>query len=140
MSLRVFKSLPRHLVIQPITTTTIILTNLPRHAPRFSQPRRFYSSIKMEPVFTKNAPAPVGPYSQAIKTPTAVYCSGSIPLNAEGALVEGTIAEKTKQCIENLQAVLEEAGSSIEKVVKVTIFLADMGSFVVSGERESMCV
>jgi reactive intermediate/imine deaminase len=91
----------------------------------------------MEPVFTKNAPAPVGPYSQAVKTATAIYCSGSIPLNAEGVLVEGTITEKTKQCIENLQAVLEEAGSSIEKVVKVTIFLADMSSFVeMNGEYE----
>ncbi|OLN81412.1 2-iminobutanoate/2-iminopropanoate deaminase [Colletotrichum chlorophyti] len=88
-------------------------------------------------VFTKNAPAPVGPYSQAIKTPTAIYCSGQIPLNAEGTLVEGTITDKTKQCITNLKAVLVEAGSSIEKVVKVNIFLADMGSFAeMNGEYE----
>ena len=61
-----------------------------------------------------------------------MYCSGSIPLTAEGVLVEGSIADKTRQCIANLQAVLEEAGSSIDKVVKVTIFLADMDSFAVS--------
>lgn len=70
--------------------------------------------------------------SQAVKTPTAIYCSGQIPLNPEGVLIEGNIAEKTKQCITNLQAVLTEAGSSIAKVVKVNIFLADMGDFAVS--------
>ncbi|WQF78173.1 Putative YjgF/YER057c/UK114 family, RutC-like superfamily protein [Colletotrichum destructivum] len=88
-------------------------------------------------VFTKNAPAPVGPYSQAIKTPTAIYCSGQIPLTPEGNLLEGSITDKTKQCIANLEAVLVEAGSSIQKVVKVNIFLADMGSFAeMNGEYE----
>ncbi|KAF9879096.1 endoribonuclease L-PSP [Colletotrichum karsti] len=88
-------------------------------------------------VFTKNAPAPVGPYSQAVKTPTAIYCSGQIPLNPEGVLIDGTITDKTKQCITNLQAVLTEAGSSIAKVVKVNIFLADMGDFAeMNGEYE----
>ncbi|KAI9171499.1 2-iminobutanoate/2-iminopropanoate deaminase [Paramyrothecium foliicola] len=80
-------------------------------------------------IFTKNAPAPVGPYSQAIKTPTAIYCSGQIPLTTEGTLVEGTIGEKTKQCCQNLEAVLQEAGSSIAKVVKVNIFISDMEHF-----------
>jgi enamine deaminase RidA (YjgF/YER057c/UK114 family) len=70
--------------------------------------------------------------SQAIKTPTAVYCSGQIPLTAEGTLIEGTIPEKTRLCCQNLEAVLKEAGSSIQKVVKVTIFLSDMGHFAVS--------
>ncbi|WDK13847.1 endoribonuclease L-PSP [Colletotrichum graminicola] len=88
-------------------------------------------------VFTKNAPAPVGPYSQAVKTPTAIYCSGQIPLTPAGDLLEGSITDKTKQCITNLKAVLVEAGSSIEKVVKVNIFLADMGSFAeMNGEYE----
>ncbi|KAF4819557.1 2-iminobutanoate/2-iminopropanoate deaminase [Colletotrichum fructicola] len=88
-------------------------------------------------VFTKNAPAPVGPYSQAVKTPTAIYCSGQIPLNPEGVLIEGNITQKTKQCISNLEAVLKEAGSSIAKVVKVNIFLADMGDFAeMNGEYE----
>ncbi|KPM43839.1 hypothetical protein AK830_g2694 [Neonectria ditissima] len=80
-------------------------------------------------IFTKNAAAPVGPYSQAIKTPTAIYCSGQIPLTPEGQLLEGTIAEKTRQCCQNLKAVLEEAGSSMTKVVKVNIFLSDMDHF-----------
>ncbi|KAL3306779.1 endoribonuclease L-PSP [Colletotrichum asianum] len=81
-------------------------------------------------VFTKNAPAPV-------KTPTAIYCSGQIPLNPEGVLIEGNITQKTKQCISNLEAVLKEAGSSIAKVVKVNIFLADMGDFAeMNGEYE----
>ncbi|OHW95668.1 protein hmf1 [Colletotrichum incanum] len=94
-------------------------------------------------VFTKNAPAhhQTNPdsllQSQAIKTPTAIYCSGQIPLTPEGNLLEGSITDKTKQCIANLKAVLVEAGSSIEKVVKVNIFLADMGSFAeMNGEYE----
>ncbi|KAH7328708.1 Endoribonuclease L-PSP/chorismate mutase-like protein [Stachybotrys elegans] len=80
-------------------------------------------------VFTKDAPAPVGPYSQAVKTPFAIYCSGQIPLTPEGTLLEGTIAEKTKLCCQNLEAVLKAAGSSIPKVVKTTIFISDMGIF-----------
>ncbi|KAK7422603.1 hypothetical protein QQZ08_009409 [Neonectria magnoliae] len=86
-------------------------------------------------IFTKNAAAPVGPYSQAIKTPTAIYCSGQIPLTPEGQLLEGTIAEKTRQCCQNLKAVLEEAGSSITKVVKVNIFLSDMDHFAPMNEE-----
>lgn len=69
--------------------------------------------------------------SQAIKTPSAIYCSGQIPLDAEGNFVQGTIQEKTGACIKNLKAVLTAAGSGIEKVVKVNIFLADMDSFAV---------
>jgi enamine deaminase RidA (YjgF/YER057c/UK114 family) len=71
------------------------------------------------------------PQSQAIKTPSAIYCSGSIPCDAQGNLVEGTIQQKTAACIANLKAVLEEAGSSIEKVVKVNAFLTDMANFAV---------
>ena len=70
--------------------------------------------------------------SQAIKTPNAIYCSGQIPCDAEGNLVEGTIQQKTAACIKNLEAVLEEAGSSISKVVKCNIFLTDMANFAVS--------
>ncbi|KAI0017251.1 YjgF-like protein [Xylariomycetidae sp. FL0641] len=83
----------------------------------------------MSPVFTKDAAAPGGPYSQAIKTPTAIYCSGQIPCDAQGNLVEGTIGQKTAACCENLKAVLTAAGSSMQKVVKVNIFLADMDNF-----------
>ncbi|QUC18747.1 uncharacterized protein UV8b_02988 [Ustilaginoidea virens] len=80
-------------------------------------------------IFTKDAPAPVGPYSQAVKTPTAIYCSGQIPLKPDGTMVEGSIADKTTQCCQNLDAVLKEAGSSIPKVVKCNIFLSDMAHF-----------
>lgn len=71
--------------------------------------------------------------SQAIKTPTAIYCSGQVPLTAEGTLVEGSIADKTKQCCQNLEAVLKEAGSSIAKVVKCNVFISDMAHFAVCG-------
>lgn len=83
----------------------------------------------MTPVFTENAAPPAGPYSQAIKTPTAIYCSGQIPCDASGTLIEGTTQELTRACIQNLKAVLEEAGSGIEKVVKVNVFLIDMSDF-----------
>ncbi|KAI0009755.1 Endoribonuclease L-PSP/chorismate mutase-like protein [Xylariaceae sp. FL0662B] len=81
------------------------------------------------PVFSKDAAPPAGPYSQAIKTPSAIYCSGQIPCDAAGNLIEGAIDVKTAACISNLKAVLTAAGSSIEKVVKVNIFLADMSLF-----------
>lgn len=69
--------------------------------------------------------------SQAIKTPTAIYCSGQIPLTPEGKFIEGTIGEKTAQCCKNIKAVVEAAGSSMPKIVKVNIFLADMDLFAV---------
>ncbi|KAF4581051.1 protein HMF1 [Ophiocordyceps camponoti-floridani] len=80
-------------------------------------------------VFTANAPTPLGPYSQAIKTPTAIYCSGQIPLTSDGVMIEGSIAEKTTQCCKNLEAVLTEAGSSLRKIVKLNVFLSDMAHF-----------
>lgn len=67
-----------------------------------------------------------------MKTPNAIYCSGQIPLTPDGSFIEGSIADKTKQCIVNLEAVLKESGSSIQKVVKTTIFLSDMSHFAVS--------
>ncbi|KAL2212348.1 protein HMF1 [Sarocladium strictum] len=86
-------------------------------------------------VFTKDAPAALGPYSQAVKTPTAIYCSGQIPLTPDGTLIEGTIGEKTKQCCQNMEAVLKEAGSSLSKVVKCTIFISDMAHFASMNEE-----
>lgn len=121
-----------------VTTTRRALPVFIRSAPTkafalsLSRNVRFSSNMSATPVYTKNAAPPAGPYSQAIKTPTAIYCSGQIPCDPEGNLIEGTIQEKTRQCINNLKAVLEEAGSSLEKVVKVNVFLADMGDFAVS--------
>ena len=84
----------------------------------------------MKTVATSNAPGAIGPYSQAIITGSLVFTSGQIPINPATGNVEAvTIEEQTKQVCENLKAVLEAAGSSLEKAVKTTCFLADMGDF-----------
>lgn len=81
-------------------------------------------------VSTPNAPAAVGAYSQAVVSNGLVFCSGQIPLDpATGELVGGSIGDQTRRCLENLAAVLEAAGTSLENVVKVSAFLADMGDF-----------
>lgn len=85
----------------------------------------------MEKVFTPDAPAAIGPYTQAIVANGFVFTSGQIPLDpATGKIVEGGIKEQTKRICENLKAVLEQAGSSLQLVVKTTCFLADMSDFV----------
>nr|POF17493.1 rutc family protein [Quercus suber] len=71
----------------------------------------------------------VGPYSQAVRAGPHIFVSGQIPADAAGTLVEGSIADKTKVCCEGLKSILEDSGSGIEKVVKVTVFLASMDSF-----------
>lgn len=84
----------------------------------------------MKTIQTKNAPAAIGPYSQAIVTGDMIYTSGQIPLVPEtGALLAGGIAEQTEQAIKNLAAVLEAAGSDLTKVVKTTCFLQNIGDF-----------
>lgn len=81
-------------------------------------------------VSTTEAPGAIGPYSQAITAGDWVFCSGQIPLDpASGQLVEGTIEDQTRRVLDNLAAVLEAAGSSLNHVVKTTIFLADMNDF-----------
>jgi 2-iminobutanoate/2-iminopropanoate deaminase len=81
-------------------------------------------------VTTTNAPEAIGPYSQAIAAAGVVYCSGQVPLDpVSGDLVGATVAEQTRRCLENLGAVLEAAGTSLDRVVKVTAYLADMGDF-----------
>jgi 2-iminobutanoate/2-iminopropanoate deaminase len=83
-----------------------------------------------EIVETKSAPAPIGPYSQAIKSGGFVFLSGQIPLDpATGQIVEGGIAEQTHQVLRNVTQVLEAAGSSLQQVVKTTVFLKNMGEF-----------
>ncbi|MGG3451603.1 RidA family protein [Domibacillus aminovorans] len=83
----------------------------------------------MKIINTKKAPAAIGPYSQGIIVNNLFYSSGQIPLTAEGTLVDGSIEEQTHQVFANLKAVLEEAGASLESVVKVTVFLSDMEEF-----------
>lgn len=89
----------------------------------------------METISTENAPGAIGPYSQAIKAGGMVFCSGQIPINIEtGQFVSDDVAEQTEQVLKNLSAVLEAAGSSLDKVVKTGVFLADMDDFVAMNE------
>lgn len=84
----------------------------------------------MKAVQTNAAPAAIGPYSQAMISGNLVYTSGQIPLDpVSGDRVGDSIAEQTEQVIKNLKAVLEASGSSLEKVIKATCFLADMADF-----------
>ncbi len=85
-------------------------------------------------ISTTAAPGAIGPYSQAIDTGTFVYASGQIPINpANGEVVEG-IKAQTEQSIANVTAILNEAGLSLENVVKPTVFLADMNDFAAMNE------
>jgi reactive intermediate/imine deaminase len=84
----------------------------------------------MKEVRTEAAPAPVGPYSQAIEHDGVLYCSGQIPLDpATGELVAGDIEAQTRQVFANLRAVLEAAGSSLDRVVRAGVYLVDLGLF-----------
>lgn len=81
-------------------------------------------------VQTDNAPKAIGPYSQAIKANGLIFASGQIPLDpATMQIVEGGIREQTGRVLNNLKAVLEAAGSSLDRVVKTTVFLADLNDF-----------
>ncbi|KQR04758.1 RidA family protein [Deinococcus sp. Leaf326] len=84
-----------------------------------------------EIVQTPDAPAAIGPYSQAVRFGNLVVTSGQIPLTASGDLVEGGVEAQTRQVIENLRAVLQAAGTDLDRVVKTTVFLADMNEFSV---------
>jgi 2-iminobutanoate/2-iminopropanoate deaminase len=82
------------------------------------------------PVATDRAPGAIGPYSQAVVADGWAFCSGQIPIDpVTGELVKGDIAAQTDQVLKNLAAVLEAAGGSLDRVVKTTVFLADMGDF-----------
>lgn len=83
-----------------------------------------------EIITTKGAPEPIGPYSQAIRANGFVFVSGQIPIDPQtGLLVEGGIEAQTRQVLKNLSAILDAAGSEIGKVVKTTVFLADLEDF-----------
>lgn len=91
--------------------------------------------IVKEIIATENAPGAIGPYSQAVKTGNMVFCSGQIPIDtATGEFVSGGVAEQTRQVLKNLSAVLEAAGTSLNNVVKTTVFLADMNDFAAMNE------
>ena len=81
-------------------------------------------------VSTDRAPKAIGPYSQAIRAGGLLFVSGQVPLDpATGALVEGDIAAQTHRVMQNVKAVVEAAGASLDAVVKTTIYLADLGDF-----------
>lgn len=81
-------------------------------------------------IFTDKAPAPIGPYSQAVLSGNTLYTSGQIALHpATGELVTGDIETETKQVMENMKAVLDEAGMTFENVIKSTIFISNMDDF-----------
>jgi len=80
-------------------------------------------------VTTNNAPAAIGPYSQAVKAGKFIFCSGQIALTNQGELIEGDIKAQTRQVIKNLKAVLEAGGSSLAQVVRTTVYLSDIQNF-----------
>ena len=88
----------------------------------------------MKIINTTQAPAAIGPYSQGITVNNLFYSSGQIPLTAEGELVQGDVKEQTHQVFKNLQALLEEAGASLESVVKTTVFIKNMNDFAAVNE------
>ncbi|MDR1975704.1 MAG: RidA family protein [Campylobacteraceae bacterium] len=88
----------------------------------------------MKIVSTKKAPEAIGPYSQAIIANGFVFTSGQIALNAEGKFLDEDIKVQTEQVLQNLSEILKQSGSSLDKVVKTTIFLADIGDFAVVNE------
>lgn len=85
-------------------------------------------------VATPQAPSAIGPYSQATKFENLIFTSGQIPLNTDGELLDGDIQAQTKLVLNNLKAVIEAAGSSLDKVLKCTCFLSDMNNFAAMNE------
>lgn len=86
--------------------------------------------MQLEPVHTDGAPEAIGPYSQAVVAGDLVFCSGQVSLHPEtGELVGETAAEQADRALQNLRAVVEAAGSSMDRVVKTTVYLADMADY-----------
>ena len=81
-------------------------------------------------IHTNEAPQAIGPYSQAVRAGNHIYCSGQIPIDpATGLIIDGDIAAQTRQVLTNLSKVLEAAGASLDRVVKTTVYLAEMDDF-----------
>lgn len=90
---------------------------------------------RIETISSESAPGAIGPYSQAVRAGNLLFCSGQIPIDPEtGEFVSDDVTEQTEQVIKNLSAVLEAGGSSLEAVVKTTVFLADMEDFAKMNE------
>ncbi len=84
----------------------------------------------MKVIQTPNAPAAIGPYSQAIQVGDFLFTSGQIPLQVDGTLLQGDITAQTTQVLANLKAVIEAAGGSLNRVVKTTVFLKNLDDFI----------
>lgn len=82
-----------------------------------------------QPISTKNAPQAIGPYSQAYVHNGLIYTSGQIALTPQGEFIDGDITAQSTQVLQNLKAILESAGSSLQKVIKTSVFLSDMEHF-----------
>ena len=95
-----------------------------------------YKQNKMKKLIaTKNAPAAIGPYSQAVQAGNMLFASGQLGLDpATGQFPEGGVKEQTAQAFKNVKAILTEAGLTMDNVVKTTVFLADMGDFAAMNE------
>lgn len=90
--------------------------------------------MQKEVISTKNAPGAIGPYSQAIKIGNLVYTSGQLPINpSTGELIED-IKKATAQCLDNVKSILEEAGTTMDKVVKTLVFVKDLNDFAAMNE------
>ncbi len=102
-------------------------------------PNNLYSeeSKKMpkEIISTDNAPQAIGPYSQAVKTGNLIFISGQIPLDPKtGDIVDGSIEDQASQVLDNIKSICEAAGHGLEDIVKITIFLTDLGNFATVNE------
>jgi 2-iminobutanoate/2-iminopropanoate deaminase len=86
--------------------------------------------VERKVISSDGAPKPIGPYSQAIEAGNFIFCSGQIPLDPQsGQLIQGDISAQTKRILDNFEAVLKAAGSSLDKAVKLTVYLTNLGDF-----------
>ncbi|AGF77866.1 endoribonuclease L-PSP [Desulfocapsa sulfexigens DSM 10523] len=85
-------------------------------------------------IATENAPAAIGPYSQAVQYGDTIYVSGQIPLHPETKKMDDDVKAQTRQSMENIKAILKEAGSSMEKIIRCGIFVTDLGDFATVNE------
>jgi len=91
--------------------------------------------LERQTVDAQGAPAAIGPYSHAVKAGELLFCSGQIPLDPDsGELVAGGAAEQARRCMENLQAVCAAAGTSLERAIRLTIYMTDLGEFAAVNE------
>lgn len=92
------------------------------------------TAMSKTPIHSEKAPKAIGPYSQACQGGNLIFVSGQLPINAETGEMPKDIKEQTRQSLENVKAILEEAGSSLDKVMKSTVYLADMAYFAPMNE------